>query len=290
MRNNNATQWSLFKLISLIMFPLRVPLILVFVSPSIFATNLENLEGTYRFNDNFKGFYAQAEADKQGAGILSEERDSGIDSQKWEFEKVENNIYRIKSHGTERYLAAKNSEDKSLLALQNLNESWRSQQWVIESAKNCTFRLKNRWSGLYIQSSSEEKNYWKQRALEADWSSMRFSLLPLGVNPNTFSLCDDPSLVPLNNAKLLFKSDFEGTIDIVDGGITQPHRNVETIQGKGSHSKSDWFKTMIDQELIYDGYFEYALGKVNNVNNWVCLLYTSPSPRDLSTSRMPSSA
>ena len=24
--------------------------------------------------------------------------------------------------------------------------------------------------------------------------------------------------------------------------------------------------------------------------NWICLLYTSPSPRDLSTSRMPSSA
>ena len=27
-----------------------------------------------------------------------------------------------------------------------------------------------------------------------------------------------------------------------------------------------------------------------NGNNWGCLLYTSPSPRDLSTSRMPSSA
>ena len=27
-----------------------------------------------------------------------------------------------------------------------------------------------------------------------------------------------------------------------------------------------------------------------NMEAWVCLLYTSPSPRDLSTSRMPSSA
>ena len=27
-----------------------------------------------------------------------------------------------------------------------------------------------------------------------------------------------------------------------------------------------------------------------NQINWICLLYTSPSPRDLSTSRMPSSA
>ena len=28
----------------------------------------------------------------------------------------------------------------------------------------------------------------------------------------------------------------------------------------------------------------------NMVGAWICLLYTSPSPRDLSTSRMPSSA
>ena len=30
--------------------------------------------------------------------------------------------------------------------------------------------------------------------------------------------------------------------------------------------------------------------KLNVVGNGTCLLYTSPSPRDLSTSRMPSSA
>ena len=33
----------------------------------------------------------------------------------------------------------------------------------------------------------------------------------------------------------------------------------------------------------------YYLAKKHNMNN-ICLLYTSPSPRDLSTSRMPSSA
>ena len=31
------------------------------------------------------------------------------------------------------------------------------------------------------------------------------------------------------------------------------------------------------------------LGKIDD-GVWICLLYTSPSPRDLSTSRMPSSA
>ena len=36
------------------------------------------------------------------------------------------------------------------------------------------------------------------------------------------------------------------------------------------------------EKLILDG-FQAGL-------SWICLLYTSPSPRDLSTSRMPSSA
>ena len=37
--------------------------------------------------------------------------------------------------------------------------------------------------------------------------------------------------------------------------------------------------------------FKYELGGVNlHRINKTCLLYTSPSPRDLSTSRMPSSA
>ena len=36
----------------------------------------------------------------------------------------------------------------------------------------------------------------------------------------------------------------------------------------------------------------YAMNEQNNAFNrpYICLLYTSPSPRDLSTSRMPSSA
>ena len=34
----------------------------------------------------------------------------------------------------------------------------------------------------------------------------------------------------------------------------------------------------------------FSAGSTNFAQFWVCLLYTSPSPRDLSTSRMPSSA
>ena len=36
--------------------------------------------------------------------------------------------------------------------------------------------------------------------------------------------------------------------------------------------------------------YDPASGSNETIHNGVCLLYTSPSPRDLSTSRMPSSA
>ena len=44
----------------------------------------------------------------------------------------------------------------------------------------------------------------------------------------------------------------------------------------------------IAKELNSD-FYEVDVSDVNSVNQ-ACLLYTSPSPRDLSTSRMPSSA
>ena len=42
----------------------------------------------------------------------------------------------------------------------------------------------------------------------------------------------------------------------------------------------------VDEEIIFDA-LEAALASATRKS---CLLYTSPSPRDLSTSRMPSSA
>ena len=43
---------------------------------------------------------------------------------------------------------------------------------------------------------------------------------------------------------------------------------------------------MINMQKVAEAYTE----ETGVALNWVCLLYTSPSPRDLSTSRMPSSA
>ena len=48
--------------------------------------------------------------------------------------------------------------------------------------------------------------------------------------------------------------------------------------------------TSKSDEIACDGCFEHVAEFVDHELLGSCLLYTSPSPRDLSTSRMPSSA
>ena len=49
---------------------------------------------------------------------------------------------------------------------------------------------------------------------------------------------------------------------------------------------NDLWRVIADrQEIIVDNN-----PRIQSHIDWICLLYTSPSPRDLSTSRMPSSA
>ena len=44
------------------------------------------------------------------------------------------------------------------------------------------------------------------------------------------------------------------------------------------------------EKLEYRGYDSAGIAIINSETNCICLLYTSPSPRDLVISRMPSSA
>ena len=60
---------------------------------------------------------------------------------------------------------------------------------------------------------------------------------------------------------------------------TKPHVNIGTI-GHVDHGKT----TLTAAITMHQG--AHGLAEVRSF----CLLYTSPSPRDLSTSRMPSSA
>ena len=46
----------------------------------------------------------------------------------------------------------------------------------------------------------------------------------------------------------------------------------------------------LDVELISGGKSNLTFMVSDGVHRWVCLLYTSPSPRDRTRSRMPSSA
>ena len=69
--------------------------------------------------------------------------------------------------------------------------------------------------------------------------------------------------------------------------------------GAGSYGKLADFKAKVINGFIHENelntILEFGCGDGNQLslakyNSYICLLYTSPSPRDLSTSRMPSSA
>jgi len=70
---------------------------------------------------------------------------------------------------------------------------------------------------------------------------------------------------------------------------------AEPIQGVGGFitPPKEYFKIVFKLVKKYGGLFiadEVQTGWGRTGKKWFCLLYTSPSPRDLSTSRMPSSA
>ena len=80
------------------------------------------------------------------------------------------------------------------------------------------------------------------------------------------------------------------------------HKEVEDIILNVGVTYNRWVKQRKGKKLLYtlhDGIIDYKLNRflskrsnsTSNDSKFIdCLLYTSPSPRDLSTSRMPSSA
>ena len=65
-------------------------------------------------------------------------------------------------------------------------------------------------------------------------------------------------------------------------------KNAQDRSHKKVELPSSNFKTKIADILKNEGFIKDF--KVNKENNKSCLLYTSPSPRDMRRSRMPSSA
>ena len=73
-----------------------------------------------------------------------------------------------------------------------------------------------------------------------------------------------------------------------DRALGDTDRRISLISTGFSFEQSGWFSMVFDRRprATSDGEWQSLIG-----NNYLpCLLYTSPSPRDLSTSRMPSSA
>ena len=70
-----------------------------------------------------------------------------------------------------------------------------------------------------------------------------------------------------------------------------PHQKaIALINNKSFTQISGRKKLNYNNLLDLDAAINIAYGSITNENICTCLLYTSPSPRDLSTSRMPSSA
>ena len=90
----------------------------------------------------------------------------------------------------------------------------------------------------------------------------------------------------------------ESIFSIGNGRMGQRANFEENYSGdslQGSYVAGVYYPDKTKVGWWKNGYPEY-FAKVLNATNWIgidieiCLLYTSPSPRDLSTSRMPSSA
>ena len=70
--------------------------------------------------------------------------------------------------------------------------------------------------------------------------------------------------------------------------VRDPHGNRPLCIGKLRNLNDSPELSRLGGEVIHSGYDSDCID--DSTLGWVCLLYTSPSPRDLSTSRMPSSA
>ena len=67
--------------------------------------------------------------------------------------------------------------------------------------------------------------------------------------------------------------------------------SCKTLKDKETHTLKDAFIAGYKKRALMSGLKYDEVSELNAITNFkCCLLYTSPSPRDLSTSRMPSSA
>ena len=69
----------------------------------------------------------------------------------------------------------------------------------------------------------------------------------------------------------------------------QDSSSVKT-ENENNSNTSSLTRERVDSLLVSNNIFQISYNEKYEQPNWVCLLYTSPSPRDKRQSRMPSSA
>ena len=114
-----------------------------------------------------------------------------------------------------------------------------------------------------------------------------FPLIFLLLSAAIFSFTNDDVVEEwLKNNSIIVKSDETETLPIQE----IEHWPVLIVDFNGRNTNQATVINDAEDMLIpsADEYFSQLSGGSTTIN--VCLLYTSPSPRDLSTSRMPSSA
>ena len=75
-------------------------------------------------------------------------------------------------------------------------------------------------------------------------------------------------------------------IGAVEGQPLLNSQGWEQVRRGGDAAIEKW----IDDQMKWKSAVIVLIGKETSTRPWVCLLYTSPSPRDRQKSRMPSSA
>ena len=113
-----------------------------------------------------------------------------------------------------------------------------------------------------------------------DMSGRKTPLINVSSNPNFLRNSSNKEFNGLNNLYFDPEPELQGNINQLinhhSNSIFRPHRSFSLNLRNTNTSETYAYK-------IKASFF-------NNELNYDCLLYTSPSPRDLSTSRMPSSA
>ncbi len=137
--------------------------------------NTDAIAGNKRIQGGWKGRYIHAGGNFNWANaeVLNLNTDWG--SQKWIFEKVNNNVYRIKNRWTNRYLTAASTNQWDTIKVANLNVNWGSQKWLLQKTGN-QYRIRNQWSNLYLHEDADNGSALVQAPLNSDWNSQKWTL------------------------------------------------------------------------------------------------------------------